>query len=92
MTKSIRTRRRSRWSIAPSIDQLESRQLLSAAPVRFQGESLRHHRAAVVEEARHAHYPTARMAAASHSAEMRAAAVEARGRWTRALDRYVKAR
>jgi len=33
--------------------------------VHFQGESLRHHRAAVVEEARHAHDPTARISAAS---------------------------
>jgi hypothetical protein len=41
--------------MAPSLDPLEPRQLLSAAPVHVHAEPLRHHRASVVEKARHAH-------------------------------------
>jgi hypothetical protein len=41
--------------MAPSVDPLEARQLLSAAPMHFLAEPLHHHRAAVVEHARHEH-------------------------------------
>jgi hypothetical protein len=58
--------------MAPSLDQLESRQLLSASPVHVHAEPLRHHRAAVVEHARHPHHAATRISAAA--AEVSAAA------------------
>jgi hypothetical protein len=51
--------------MAPSLDQLESRQLLNTSPVHVHGEPLRHHRAAVVEHARHAHQASSRVSAAA---------------------------
>jgi hypothetical protein len=51
--------------MVPSLDRLESRQLLSAAPVHFHTGPLRHHHAAIVEKARHAHHATARISAAA---------------------------
>jgi hypothetical protein len=51
--------------MAPSLDQLESRQLLNASPVHVHAEPLRHHRAAVVEQARHAHHAPAGISAAA---------------------------
>ena len=55
MNPRTRIPRRTRRTMAPSLDQLEARQLLNAAPAHFHAEPLHHHRAAVVEKARHAH-------------------------------------
>jgi hypothetical protein len=57
--------RRSRRTIAPSLDPLEARQLLNASPLHSHAEPLRHHRAAFVEEARHARHAPARISAAA---------------------------
>ena len=65
MDKRARIPRRSRRTITPSLDRLESRQLLSAAPIHFHAEPLHHHRAAVVENGRHAHHKSARNPAAA---------------------------
>jgi hypothetical protein len=54
----------------PSLDLLESRQLLSASPAHAHGERLRHHHAAVVENARHAHHAPTRISA--HAAPLAA--------------------
>jgi hypothetical protein len=51
--------------MAPSLDQLEARQLLSAAPVHVHAEPLHQHRAAAVRMARHAHHATARISVAA---------------------------
>jgi hypothetical protein len=45
--------------MAPSLDLLEARQLLSASPVHVHAEPLRHHHAAVAEMGRHAHHRSA---------------------------------
>ena len=55
MDRRARIPRRSRRTMAPSLDPLEARQPLSAAPVHVHAEPPRHHRAAVDEKARHAH-------------------------------------
>jgi hypothetical protein len=60
MDKRARIPRRPRRTIILSLDRLESRQLLSAAPIHFHAEPLHHHRAAVVENGRHAHHKSAR--------------------------------
>jgi hypothetical protein len=51
--------------MAPSLDQLEARQLLNASPMHSHAEPLRHHHAAVVENGRHAHHKSARNPAAA---------------------------
>jgi hypothetical protein len=60
MNQRTRIPRRSRRTMVPSLLSLESRQLLSAAPIHFHAEPLHHHRAAVVENGRHAHHKSAR--------------------------------
>jgi hypothetical protein len=49
--------------MVPSLDQLEARQLLSAAPVHVHAEPLRHHHAAVAEMGRHVHHRSAGVSA-----------------------------
>jgi hypothetical protein len=51
--------------MAPWLDAPELRQLLNASPVHVHAEPLRHHRAAVVEKARHAHLASAGICAAA---------------------------
>ena len=51
--------------MAPSLEPLEARQLLNAAPVHVHAEPLHHHHAAVVENARHVHHRSARVSAAA---------------------------
>jgi len=53
--------------MAPWLDLLEARQLLNAAPVHVHAELLSHPRAAVVENARHAHHASMRISAAAAS-------------------------
>jgi hypothetical protein len=67
MNQRTRLALRSRRTMTPSLDQLESRQLLSATPVHVHAEALRHHHdhAAVVEDARHAHKAATRDSAAA---------------------------
>jgi hypothetical protein len=55
----------SRRTSVPRVDLLESRQLLNASPVHLHSEPLRHHRAAVVESARHAHRAPAEISVAA---------------------------
>jgi hypothetical protein len=65
MNRRTRIPRRSRRTMTPSLDPLETRQLLSAAPVHSHAEALRHHRAAMVERAREAHHAAAKVSAAA---------------------------
>jgi hypothetical protein len=51
--------------MCPSIDRLEARQLLSTAPVHSHADAARHHRAAAVDYARHAHHASANVSAAA---------------------------
>jgi hypothetical protein len=51
--------------MAPSLDPLEARQLLSASPLHSHAERLHHHHAAVVENARQAHNAPTRISAAA---------------------------
>jgi hypothetical protein len=51
--------------IAPSLDPLEARQLLSASPLHSHAEPLRHHRAAFVEQTWHAQHAPTRISAAA---------------------------
>ena len=55
MNPRTRTSRRSWRMMTPSLDPLESRQLLSASPAHAHADTLRLDHAAVVENARHAH-------------------------------------
>jgi hypothetical protein len=74
MNPRTRLALRSRRTMTPSLDQLESRQLLSASPVHVHAEALRHHHAAVVEHARHAHKAATRDSAAAATRDSAAAA------------------
>jgi hypothetical protein len=49
--------------MAPSLDQLEARQLLSAAPAHFHAVPLRHYHAAVAEMGRQVHHSSAGVSA-----------------------------
>ena len=57
--------RRSRRTMAPSLEPLEARQLLNAASVHVHAEPLHHHRAAFVENARHVRLASSRISAAA---------------------------
>jgi hypothetical protein len=74
MNQRTRPALRSRRTMTPSLDQLESRQLLSAAPVHGHAEALRHHHAAVVEHARDAHEAATQVSAAAATQVSAAAA------------------
>jgi hypothetical protein len=63
MNQQARTTRPSRRAIAPSLDPLEARQLLSAEPTLSHAETLRHHRAALFANARHMHHASTDMSA-----------------------------
>jgi hypothetical protein len=51
--------------IAPSLDRLEARQLLNAAPTHTHAERPRQHRAALVGDVRHAHHAPAGISTAA---------------------------
>jgi hypothetical protein len=51
--------------MVPSLDLQQARPPLSVSPVHVRAERLRHHRAAVVENARHAHQAPAGISAAA---------------------------
>jgi hypothetical protein len=78
MDQTTRTPRRSQRRMAPSLDQLESRQLLSATPVHSHAEALRHHRAAMVEKAHEAHHASAKVSAAATPPQPASASPRAR--------------